>query len=270
MIEKIGTIKNPLTIIAIFAAIAEISGTGVLPFISYGNQGTYIWFLIIFPLLLILLFFITLNFNSKVLYAPSDFQNEDNYFKQFKSATADERNDKLKREVREIEKEQESLQSSAPKVNLESVVTSRSVPVDLHARYLLAEELVLNRLSKELGPVSRDMRLRQMGRTIIFDGLIVNEQRVIAIEVKYFRDITRVTPRFREKFQRLFDSAGSLPETMKNRFSLILAVVTEVASSDHEQQQLLKRLNDLVGVTPIPVEVRIFSLEELEKEFGQA
>jgi hypothetical protein len=31
------------------------------------------------PLLLVILFFITLNFNPKVLYAPSDFQNEDNF-----------------------------------------------------------------------------------------------------------------------------------------------------------------------------------------------
>ncbi len=45
MIEKIGTIKNPLTSIAIFAAIAEISGTVVLPFIAEANQSTYVWFL---------------------------------------------------------------------------------------------------------------------------------------------------------------------------------------------------------------------------------
>jgi hypothetical protein len=34
VIEKVGPIKNPLTIIAIFAAIAEISGTVVLPFMG--------------------------------------------------------------------------------------------------------------------------------------------------------------------------------------------------------------------------------------------
>jgi hypothetical protein len=34
MVEKIGTIKNPLTIIAIFAGIAEISGTAILQSVS--------------------------------------------------------------------------------------------------------------------------------------------------------------------------------------------------------------------------------------------
>ena len=79
--NKIGHIKNPLTIIAIFAGIAEVSGTIVLPFILTDNQELFIWFLISFPSILILLFFITLNFNSNVLYAPSDFEDETNYIK---------------------------------------------------------------------------------------------------------------------------------------------------------------------------------------------
>ncbi len=37
------------------------------------------WFVMGFPALLLLLFFGTLNFNAKVLYAPSDFQDEENF-----------------------------------------------------------------------------------------------------------------------------------------------------------------------------------------------
>lgn len=81
MTEKIGQIKNPLTIIAIFAGIAEVSGTLVLPFINEANQEMFIYFLIGFPTILIILFFLTLNFNNKVLYAPSDYTDEMNYIK---------------------------------------------------------------------------------------------------------------------------------------------------------------------------------------------
>jgi hypothetical protein len=81
MTEKIGLIKNPLTIIAIFAGIAEVSGAVVLPFVKDPNQVLFIYFLILFPTILVILFFLTLNFNHKVLYAPSDFQNEDNFFR---------------------------------------------------------------------------------------------------------------------------------------------------------------------------------------------
>lgn len=79
MTEKIGPIKNPLTIIAIFAGIAEVSGTVVLPFIEKDNQSIFVWFLVFFPIILVILFFVTLNFNNKVLYAPSDFKDENNY-----------------------------------------------------------------------------------------------------------------------------------------------------------------------------------------------
>jgi hypothetical protein len=84
MTEKIGLIKNPLTIIAIFAGIAEVSGTIVLPFVAENNQTIFIYFLITFPTILVVVFFLTLNFNNKVLYAPSDYSNEENYFRGFK------------------------------------------------------------------------------------------------------------------------------------------------------------------------------------------
>jgi hypothetical protein len=44
MVEKIGHIKNPLTVIAIFAALAEVSGTVVLPFLDKETQHVYVWF----------------------------------------------------------------------------------------------------------------------------------------------------------------------------------------------------------------------------------
>jgi hypothetical protein len=78
MIEDIKGVRNPLTVIAVFAGLAEISGTGILPFIAEANQATYIWFLMIFPVILVFLFFLTLNFNPKVLYSPSDFRDEAN------------------------------------------------------------------------------------------------------------------------------------------------------------------------------------------------
>jgi ABC-type amino acid transport system permease subunit len=58
MVENIGHIKNPLTVIAIFAALAEVSGTVVLPFLSDRTQEIYVWFLMGFPILLVCIFFL--------------------------------------------------------------------------------------------------------------------------------------------------------------------------------------------------------------------
>lgn len=77
-------ISNPLTIVAIFAGIAEVAGTTVLPFIIPQLQNVFIWYVMIFPIILVILFFLTWNFNSKVLYSPNDFSDETNYMETLK------------------------------------------------------------------------------------------------------------------------------------------------------------------------------------------
>ncbi len=79
MLEKVKAVSNPLTVIAIFSAITEVGGTTVLPFLSPANQAHYMWFLIAFPSALVLLFFFTLNFNHRVLYAPSDYRDDSSF-----------------------------------------------------------------------------------------------------------------------------------------------------------------------------------------------
>lgn len=73
------TIKNPLTIIAIFAGIVEVGSTTVLPFLEPNVQLIYVWFLMVFPTALVVAFFVTLNFNHGVLYAPSDYQSDESF-----------------------------------------------------------------------------------------------------------------------------------------------------------------------------------------------
>lgn len=68
-----------MTIIAIFAGLTEASATVSLPFLDDGDRDIYVWFLISFPLCLIFLFFVTLNFNHKSLYAPSDFEKGEDF-----------------------------------------------------------------------------------------------------------------------------------------------------------------------------------------------
>lgn len=101
MTEHTSHIKNPLTVISIFAAIAETSGTIVLPFVADAHQGTFIWFLMLFPTFLVLAFFLTLNLNHKTLYAPSDYQNQNHFLNLFGIATQDERETKLTAELLE-------------------------------------------------------------------------------------------------------------------------------------------------------------------------
>ena len=74
-------IANPMTIIAIFATLSETSAAVSLPFLDQEEKEIYVWFLISFPFYLLLLFFATLNFNYKSLYAPSDFEKGKHFVK---------------------------------------------------------------------------------------------------------------------------------------------------------------------------------------------
>ncbi|MFW9929227.1 MAG: hypothetical protein ACFFD1_07540 [Candidatus Thorarchaeota archaeon] len=72
-------VTNPLTIIAIFAGLAEIAGTTSLSLISNDLQFYFIWFVMGFPILLVIAFFFTLHKYPAHLYAPGDWQ-EEKYF----------------------------------------------------------------------------------------------------------------------------------------------------------------------------------------------
>ena len=79
-------VKNPLTLIAVFAGLAEVAATGVLPVLEGPVQQTFVWYVMLFPVLLVVLFFLTLNLKHRVLYAPSDFRDE-KHFMETVSAT---------------------------------------------------------------------------------------------------------------------------------------------------------------------------------------
>lgn len=225
MVEKIGHIKNPLTVIAIFAGIAEISGTIVLPFISEENQATYIWFLMSFPFFLVLVFFLTLNFNHKTLYSPSDYRDENNFLNPIAKATPEESEKKLKREAQEVVEEVKSEEtadgtqtgatedlaspsnmsddSTTPKVAnpSSSAATqsnnSSSVSIEvsdhkrdnlLAAEVVLAEKLAVSELSKKLSlPFKSDARLDLPGyESQVFSALATHGRTVHALQVKVF------------------------------------------------------------------------------------
>jgi hypothetical protein len=92
MIKARKKITNPMTIIAIFAFISESSAAISLPFLDNDEREVYVWFLISFPFYLLLLFFLTLNFNYRSLYAPSDFDKDDSFLKNFEELKASQSN----------------------------------------------------------------------------------------------------------------------------------------------------------------------------------
>ena len=75
-------VDNPLTLIAYFAGISESITLAVIPILAKVGvtlPAPLVWFAVLFPVFIVMLFFATLNFNHRVLYAPSDFSDEEHF-----------------------------------------------------------------------------------------------------------------------------------------------------------------------------------------------
>ena len=72
-------ISNPLTIVAIFAGIAEAFATGALVMLPIEIQREFVYFVMMFPLIIVIAFFFILVTRPQVLYAPSDYSDENHF-----------------------------------------------------------------------------------------------------------------------------------------------------------------------------------------------
>ncbi len=106
-------ISNPLTIIAVFAGVAEALATVSLINLSPDIQKIFVYFVMFFPTLIVLLFFLVLFFKNQVLYAPSDFKDENNYLtvheKTKKPLNIDEAEKKVEEKLNEAKNLEEQI-----------------------------------------------------------------------------------------------------------------------------------------------------------------
>lgn len=250
-------IENPLTIIAIFAGIAETVATIVLPQLPLELQKIFIWFVILFPLLLVLLFFVTLNWNNKVLYAPSDFKDENNFMKALGTLTPAEQGNKIKQEIQSISESKESndIQKEPSAVHIQSDETV----------YLLAEDLALRELeAKSKKQIYRNFSYTRIKPPIIFDGLIADEKEITAIEVKFIRSLY-FQP---DSIKKFLEQLEMIASRMRASFSLklILIIVTDLL--EDKFKALEKRCSALIKGTSFPVDLQVVKFADLKRKFG--
>lgn len=262
MLESIKKISNPLTIIAIFAGLAEISGTAVLPLLQDQSQFLYVWFLMGFPSLLIVLFFVTLNFNHKVLYAPSDFRDEDNFLKLFAKPTPEERLSKLSDEIEDGASEPTPVAASNG-VEQHDFKYREVIRRNATSTHYFAQELVVTKLAKEFDEVDKEVMLRSGKSQFLFDAIAKKGKRVYAIEVKYFKDRDSLK-NVRSSVVKIQRTLSELPLEASGPMTVILAIATECPPEQLSafEQDIRRAIQNVT----YPIEVRMFNLTELEKE----
>jgi len=122
-------VSNPLTIIAIFAGIAETFATGALVMLPEPMQSQFIYFVMFFPVLIVVCFFLILVFKPQSLYAPSDFSNEEHFLdvNQLKTAVSKETEAVLKnaKENNQLTGDIKELSQKVADMTLKNLANSR-------------------------------------------------------------------------------------------------------------------------------------------------
>lgn len=273
MVEKIGHVRNPLTVIAIFAALAEVSGTVVLPFLAQSTQALYVWFLMGFPLFLVAVFFFVLFKKHHVLYAPSDFHDDKTFKELFENASGFVKVDKLNSET-ESPAEQTGLEEASP----QRQVASLPQPTQDNETYvrsfrgtgLLAEELVVAKLSRDFGvSFERNVALRGDPK-LVFDAISTAESKPVVLEVRFTRAGMLPLEQIDEYFNRASRFSEQLPESLKNKITFVFAIVTDREDRAERIEKTVSRIREKADMFPFKTTVVSYNLKDLEREIEGA
>lgn len=267
--------------ISIFAGVAEISGTTVLPFMQSNNQNVYIWFLMLFPVGLVIIFFITLNFNHKVLYAPSDYKDEGNFIKLFSIATIQEEEIKLKEEVKEVERsslnEIEKVKtnlvsqfSEGQSNNPEKMNNKESKYEGIHSTFInkvnLSEKLAILKLSQDMNiDFKRNLVLKTPNISIMLDGVAFEKNQIHVVEVKLFQNSYIEFSRLEKVLMQHQYFVEKMSESESREF--ILHFFAVIDNSNVEINDFKSRLDTYFSKHKTKVVTHVVTLSDLMKEY---
>ena len=147
-------ITNPLTIVAIFAGLAETSATIALVNLPLEIQNIFIYFVMYFPLLLVLIFFLVLYTKNTVFYAPSDYSNQSHYLEINKiKASVNERIEDIFSELNQsgqsLTREDIDKAKNAVDASIEEVTVLPKKEEIL--KFLMEHPASVSKISEELG-----------------------------------------------------------------------------------------------------------------------
>ena len=278
MLEKIGHIKNPLTVIAMFAGIAELSGTVVLPFLEKPIQDVYVWFLMGFPVLMIYLFYKTLWRDHTVLYAPSDFQKDESFMQaHFKNHSGGHVGTALSDLSEEVDVTEELPTNTESKVADEQAmapddsIAAVNKPMSENVGRLsdsrkfifdLSKRRILSRLSRLGGGIyHQDVQSKQLPN-VIFDGVVESASSfcVVGFSARLYRGLGV----FRGTLSKMKEADlfwNTLSDEEKEKFYFHAAIL-RVKEDEPVNERVVRRLQLAAAEFPFRIELAEYICEK--------
>ncbi|MHA6299777.1 hypothetical protein [Devosia sp. CAU 1758] len=273
-----GIVKNPLTVIAVFAGLAEVSATIALPQLEQQVQSIFVWFVMLFPTLLVALFFFTLWSKHHVLYAPSDFSDEDNFMKHWVPSLSRNATDPITfEEIEEgivdeqaVPRDKASSGSepeAAKRIDYPQKSEKTIQSYERQHESWQAERLLVARISSELNlSFVRDVALADM-QDIRYDAIASGPSGPVIVEVKRVISASAARQVARRELERAALVSLKVPEETLAGGRLIVGIVFAKFIELGEMRMIEAELNKEASSTqlPIKVEFRLYTLEQLQR-----
>jgi len=251
--------RNPLGIIALFIVLVYgiaslvLSTAGLTP----DQKWPFIWFLIIFPVIVLGIFSWFVTRHHTKLYAPSDYQDKEGFFR---ALSPEEQKERLKSEVQQIKKDVQAESKDMLIVGRKG--TGKTVFLQsLKPSVMLAEDLVMKELESEFGfPIRRQVMWSDKH---YFDGVFRVRNHDVVVEIKLTTKINW------KQFANQVKSYAITLSAQKSFFPfyMLLAIVSEGLTDEQitkAEKDLLPVLND----SPVPIKLRVYQFQGLKEKYG--
>jgi cytochrome c oxidase subunit IV len=278
-----GLTRNPLGIIALFVSLIYgfaclVLSTSISNLVANNERLPLIWFIIIFPIIILIAFiYLVVNHHEK-LYAPGDFRGDDAFIQ-----TIDEnkRRQRIQEEVENLEASPKSDETEQKEDSKENLTNESSQPEKIEVKtktpnvpdseliqmYTNSEKWSINELSlKYKVPLKAQVKLRTQNDNIELDGYGIDATSTYIVEVKFWQS-SRSDKRLKLKIQEFLSKKSRLERAFNkpNKSMKIIIALVYDNLSEINQGALRSFVQELGGGNNVILE--FFDYNELKKNF---
>lgn len=262
-----GLASNPLGIIALF--ISLIYGFACLVVVGGSTNLTddlltvLVWFLVLFPCLILVSFLFLVVFHHQKLYAPSDYRDESNFFV---SMSTEKRKKKLEEEFEDSVNVNNEDETSTVRKDIK-IEKPDNAGFKMHAPevmiqdkkdYALFEELAIKKLESEYNTtINRHVQMYIGNNVLEVDGLFYVKNRTNLIEVKYAKGnrISLAT------LKRIESNLPIIHSIEGSRYKYIVVIMHHEGFGNEIRKQIETRYKD-----EDCIQFRFYNIEKLQEE----
>ena len=257
--------RNPLGVLALFLVLVYgfaclVVGLGVET-LNPQERLPLIWFLVLFPVIVLGVFYRLVTQHHRKLYAPGDYKNEQLFIAPLSGEVVEQ---KIEQEIEAVVSQQSTVAERTVSSTTPQVSTQ-----DLRSSYLDAEKLAFRALEEDLGfPIRQQVSMKGSHYDFGFDGLASIRKALHFFEVKYFR-----SPNFKREFieaalHRVASIAFSPTFWDSGKYDdIVFHLVVVVEFSRKEIDNFEKKLRSQIHSELFAVQYHFYILDDLRKRF---